>query len=123
MTTKNMTTPALQIETPAAGAPMRSAQEAFQNHEDRMQVIESFARLLGEAFPHLRDAGGLPRMPHAFTADDMSGIQFDPNRGTLESIMKRNEHLEALMNQILERLPQLPAGDAPAAPTGGAAAW
>jgi hypothetical protein len=89
-----------QIETPASGPPLRSAQEAFQNHEDRMQALEAFGHLLGEAFPHLRDAAGLPRHPHQFTKDMMKDM----------------------LTKILGRLPQLPEGNAEAdAPTPGPA--
>jgi hypothetical protein len=111
-----------QIETPASGPPLRSAQEAFQNHEDRMQALEAFGHLLGEAFPHLRDAAGLPRHPHQFTKDEMSGQVFDPNAGTIQSLQADNAMMKDMLTKILGRLPQLPEGNAEAdAPTPGPA--
>ena len=118
-----MTTETRQIETPKEGQPLRSAQEAFQNHEERMQTLESFANVLGEAFPHLRDALGLPRHPHQFTKDEMSGAVFDPNRATIDALMQKNEHLEAMLTQILGRLPQLPGVTEPDDAPPAAPAW
>lgn len=112
-----------QIETPVAGPPLRSAQEAFQNHEDRMQVLESMAHVLGEAFPHLRDSLGLNRYPHQFTKDDMSGTVFDPNRATIDSLVADNKRMMGMMDRILGRLPELPPGSGPAAPKPDGPAW
>jgi hypothetical protein len=112
-----MTTQTPQIETPTEGPPLRSAQEAFQNHEDRLQTAEGMLAAIGGAFPHLRDALGLPRFPHAFTKDEMSGVDFNPNAGTLEALQQENAAMRQVLDKILERLPQLPSGPAPAPPT------
>jgi hypothetical protein len=106
-----------QIETPPEGPPMRSAQEAFQNHEDRLQSAEAMLAAVGGAFPHLRDALGLPRFPHAFTKDDMSGVDFNPNASTLETLQRENAAMRGILDKILERLPQLPEGPTNQTPT------
>lgn len=85
-------------------APQASAAEAFQNHESRLQEAENALHVLAEAFPHLRDALGVARLPHQFTEDEMRGLQFTPNTGSIESLEKANDELNAKLDLLLSRL-------------------
>jgi hypothetical protein len=118
-----MTTDTAAIETPKEGPPLRSAQEAFQNHEERLAAVEQMIFLVGQSNPVLRDAAGLPRHPHAFTKDEMSGAVFDPHAGTIDSLMAENAKMREVLDRILERLPQLPPGSEPATPPAQQSPW
>jgi hypothetical protein len=80
-----------------------SGNDVVVSHESRLQSLEQIAKLIGEAFPHLKDALGAEREPHQFTEDEMSGLQFDPRRGTVEGLQRDNEEIRDMLGKLLSQ--------------------
>lgn len=84
----------IQYEEPKAlSGTVITPGDVAQDHEERLQGLERMGGIIAEAFPHLRDSLGLDRIPHQFSTDEMSGINFTPGQGTIDALIKDNATL------------------------------